>query len=350
MTTPDRGPVQVVNTVLKALQEGDCEALFSAMPLDAFHSREDFIGNCVHTLFRDLRAGMKKLDLSSYRFATTSEPVRDGRTRVIVRPTGLSSRWNAVFDLELQKGEWRVSGLFGPGKEGLRMEVPYGAPEPGKGADELDDHMVALPEGRLVVGCREGEEENRCLPPGPVDVKPFQIDTHEVTVSDYDKCVRAGACERGMYVTAADRNGCNFGRAGRARHPMNCVSYWGAAQFCEWAGKRLPTEIEWEAAARGAAGRSHPWGNEPLDCTRAKVKGCGSTGTGETGSRPAGATPEGVFDLSGNVEEWTLAFDRMKSTIRGGAFDIPPERVRPYYRMELGLPYRLDVLGFRCAR
>jgi len=344
------GPAQVVDRVLGALQKGDCETIFRAMPPDGVPPRARFLDDCRGAMFEDPRSAGKKQDLSSYRFETSVAELKDDKADVVVRPVGLSARWDSTFRLEFQEGGWRVLGLFDPGREEKRTASPFEAPDPGAGAEGLYGEMVEIPGGSAVIGCPDGKVSNACLERRTVEVEPFEIDRYEVTGADYQKCVAVGACERGMYVTADQRKNCNYGPVGRSQYPMNCISYWGAVQFCEWAGKRLPTEIEWEVAARGIDGRAYPWGSETPDCSLAVIKGCEPAGTNEVGTLPTGATPRGVHDMVGNVEEWTLAAGRMESIIRGGAFDSPSGRATAYRRRGLGFPFRLDAIGFRCAR
>lgn len=131
-----------------------------------------------------------------------------------------------------------------------------------------------------------------------VQVAPFLIDRTEVTVQAYARCVEAQVCSK-----AEESFRCSAGSrlVDNPALPITCVHHAQAAGFCEWSGKRLPTELEWEFAARGVRARRYPWGNtfdaERL-CSR-QAEPCA------VASHPAGATAEGVFDLAGNVWEWT---------------------------------------------
>jgi formylglycine-generating enzyme required for sulfatase activity len=101
---------------------------------------------------------------------------------------------------------------------------------------------------------------------------------------------------------------CNTGRPGYESHPINCVNWYQAEAYCAWAEKRLPTEAEWEKAARGTEARLYPWGSETADCTRVirfvNDWGCGTGETWPVGSKPAGASPYGLLNVGGNVREW----------------------------------------------
>jgi formylglycine-generating enzyme required for sulfatase activity len=142
------------------------------------------------------------------------------------------------------------------------------------------------------------------FPYHPVYLDAFDIDRYEVTVLQYRECVEQGACS----LPAAD-DYCNYALAGREYHPVNCVSWDQANTYCAWAGKRLPTEAEWEKAARGTDDRLYPWGDATATCQYAVINdgggdGCGTDGTLPVGSRPAGVSPYGIHDLAGNVLEW----------------------------------------------
>lgn len=218
------------------------------------------------------------------------------------------------------------------------------------------EDMVAIPAGEFFAGCNE-EVDHACIaaekPGGLRRVEAFAIDRNEVTAADYQSCVAAGACR------ATDRgDGCNVGVAGRERHPANCLDWAQAVAYCAWRGARLPTEWEWERAARGPAGRVHPWGDEPADCRHASIdEGSGSAcGRGDTtapvGSKPAGATPEGILDLIGNVWEWTESTREgtTSKVVRGGAYYVDPRQARASFGLPFKASGRAPFAGFRCAR
>lgn len=135
-------------------------------------------------------------------------------------------------------------------------------------------------------------------PETTVSVSTFFMDTDEVTFSSYQKCVRAKGCRPARP---------NYRGYSAPNQPMLGVNWYHAYEYCKWLGKRLPTEAEWEKAARGPNGELYPWGNENADCTRAIIqekgkKGCGKGTTWNIGSRPAGRY--GLNDMAGNSWEW----------------------------------------------
>lgn len=186
--------------------------------------------------------------------------------------------------------------------------------------------MVLIPQGYAWMGCNENVETD-CpaaeLPYLEISTKAYYIDKYEVTVSDFQKCIDAKACgdEEFAYNDIDLSEYCNLG-SGRNNHPMNCVSYFGAQAYCLWKGKRLPSEGEWEKAARGGCeihgdenceekSYIYTWGNEGSpDCSKVNmatsgaVWGCGSNSTSAGGTFEAGKSPYGAYDMLGNLFEW----------------------------------------------
>jgi formylglycine-generating enzyme required for sulfatase activity len=188
----------------------------------------------------------------------------------------------------------------------------------------------------------------------------FYIDRTEVTNAQYRACVEAGACSQphdtGWYN---DPN--------RAEHPVVYVDWNQANAYCRWAGKRLPTEAEWEKAARGTDGRTYPWGNSDPDCNKANYGDCVGDKTA-VGSYPAGASPYGALGMAGNVCEWVadwydLGYYSQSPTrnppgpdsgeergLRGGSWVFLPGLCRNAVRGWAAPDDQHDVVGFRCAR
>lgn len=170
--------------------------------------------------------------------------------------------------------------------------------------------MVHIPAGEFLRGSDREPDE---MPMGEIYLSDFWIDQTEVTVEAYDRCVFAGAC---LEPGACDFELDNWDNPDRRDHPINCVNWMKAETYCRFAGKRLPTEAEWEKAARGTDGRTYPWGEARPSCTYAVFNyspgvhdpirdvGCGEKRTWPVGSKPAGASPYGVLDMAGNVAEW----------------------------------------------
>jgi formylglycine-generating enzyme required for sulfatase activity/transposase-like protein len=243
-------------------------------------------------------------------------------------------------------------------------------------------------------------------PAHKVNVASFCMDTHEVSVEQYSRCVDGGQCEPAHTKSSFYSDGpdgadskdseelhseqCNADKPGRQRHPINCVSFYQAARECAFRGARLPTEAEWEFAARGDTNRLFPWGNaQPTaDHMNACGKECdrwhrvvglmgemhglmfeeddGYSGTAPVGSFPLGATSDGVLDLIGNVFEWTAGglypyerqpldnpkgpIDAESYVIRGGNFNSGiPEFSDPALRFAMLAESYSHGVGFRCA-
>ncbi len=168
--------------------------------------------------------------------------------------------------------------------------------------------MTLIPGGSFEMGSDAYADDER--PARKVKLDPFFIDTTEVTVADYAACAQAFEC-----TLPAQGFNCNWAVPGRDDHPINCVSWMQAEAYCGWVGgmhpKRLPTEAEWEKAARGDDARLYPWGDEPApSCTHVIMYpdgiggGCGQFSSYPVGSRPLGSSPYGVHDMAGNVWNW----------------------------------------------
>jgi formylglycine-generating enzyme required for sulfatase activity len=269
--------------------------------------------------------------------------------------------------------------------------------------------MIRIPGGTYPIGSDQGRKDER--PAHQVMLDPFWIDRYEVTNAEFATFLGNALAGRDVRLhgdaapgtvearviqgadavllmentsapdlrtlialnDAESRIGVYGGRlmteAGFEQHPVNEVTWNGARAYCAWRGARLPTEAEWEAAARGREGRLYPWGNQPPTAERA-VFARHSNETEPVGSRPAGATPDSVHDLAGNVAEWTTTLYRPypyrrddgredleargERVTRGGdhVFDSTPEKLRAAFRG--GFSRATDVghrhIGFRCAK
>lgn len=245
-----------------------------------------------------------------------------------------------------------------------------------KGRDGRE--MVKVPAGEFLRGSVESVGRGEEHPQKRIKLREFWIDRDEVSVAAFAQCVKAGGCKEGTYRKEVIKKkstrppGCSYGLAARADHPMNCVGYDGAKSYCKWAQKRLPTEAEWERAARGDDGRTYPWGEDPADCTRACMVqgtkyGCGQRTTCPVRSRAKGISPYGAFDMAGNVYEWVQdTYDKgyyakapddnpvntskgVEHPVRGGAYSSDSGGVRTAQRSAFPANERTSFVGFRCA-
>jgi formylglycine-generating enzyme required for sulfatase activity len=237
----------------------------------------------------------------------------------------------------------------------------------------------------------DGETPTDETPRHGVTVKPFCLDVTEVTVEAYAACA---SCERPLVTVESEGltpNGRSFwgqfcNRPEARTHPVNCLDWYQAKAYCAASGKRLPTEAEWEIAARGKEARTYPWGHaQPsgerlnacgAECSRMLTERLEKVGKGPwprmygdddtalwtapVGRYPAGATPAGVLDLAGNVWEWTETHycpydkegcDDSRRVLRGGGWDtVESQYVRAAHRRPSAPTARGWSIGFRCAR
>jgi len=270
----------------------------------------------------------------------------------------------------------------------LPFSLEMGPSEPQVGEEVTPDGtkggpMVYVPAGEFMMGCNEAVDsqcQNDEKPYHRVYLDAYNVDKYEVTVADYEKCVKAGKCSD-YHLTGYEWPGqsfteseyCNWSKSGKGNHPINCVDWSQPSGYCEWAGKRLPTEAEWEKAARGTDGRKYPWGNETATCDYAVMNdggnGCGRNSTWPIGSKPKGASPYGVMDMAGNVWEWVQDWyeegyyknspaqnpqgpsSGTLRALRGGSwYNDNPGNLRTSHRVRYHPSGRDDYGGFRCVR
>jgi sulfatase modifying factor 1 len=273
------------------------------------------------------------------------------------------------------------------------VAVPPATPAP-KPTGGCPTGMASLPGGTFHMGERgvtvtdeTGDETKVCSWPArdgtpqqctlgdSVTVQPFCLDLAEVTVDAYASCVRAGRCkadhlgEMGNDARSLAGNAaCNYGASGKGDHPINCVDWEQADGYCRAQDRRLPTEEEWEWAARGGSqGRTFPWGEAAPDsqlCFAGPAMTSTRKGTCPVGAFVSGDAPGAIHDLAGNVWEWTSSLYDASDTSRDGS-----GRVRALDRVHRGGGWRdrgqcsasvrypgspsmwrrVDI-GFRCAR
>jgi formylglycine-generating enzyme required for sulfatase activity len=254
--------------------------------------------------------------------------------------------------------------------------------------------MLLVPAGTFVMGSERGGQADE-RPAHEVTLRAFYLDTTEVTNEAYGACVREPVAERRCRAPEPGSAKANhFGSDEKfrgPRQPISAISWDDATRYCANLGKRLPTEAEWERAARGDDGRTYPWGEQKP--TR-ELAVFGEATTADVGSRPAGKGPYGHVDLAGNVWEWLADYydpyayrradarvgkpgscDEIKATLeelrrnklqgftgsnpipdecervlRGGAFNYDGPGLRASNRVHHPGRFRLVMSGFRCAK
>ena len=238
--------------------------------------------------------------------------------------------------------------------------------------------MLPIPAGAFQMGCSPNDancsEAERPL--HTVTLSAYSIDKYEVTNARYAACVAAGGCTAPSNASSSTRSS-YYGNPTYDNYPVVYMGWSQAAAFCAWEGKRLPSEAEWEKAARGASDtRIYPWGDQAPDCTRANYSYFDGNSsqlcigdTSAVGSYPAGASPYGVMDMAGNVLEWVNdwyesgyysvspttdppgpASGAYYHVLRGGLWQLSPDWMRISNRVSLVWPEWNNAVGFRCAR
>ena len=213
--------------------------------------------------------------------------------------------------------------------------------------------MRLVPEGGFTVGSNEYNSEK---PPHIVNLKDFYMDLYEVTNALYKACVDAGACTEPQSID-------HYDNLAYANHPVVYVDWNQAKTYCEWRGADLPSESQWEKAARGIDERTYPWGEE-IDCDRANYTPSCVGDTSEVGSYESGKSPYGLYDLAGNAWEWvddwyaaypgnTIASSYYGATyrvLRGGSWNFNVDFARVSIRYRYNPDSSSSNIGFRCFR
>jgi formylglycine-generating enzyme required for sulfatase activity len=256
-------------------------------------------------------------------------------------------------------------GVSAPGHVYLPLVVGTAAVPPG---------MILILGGAFQMGCDAANPNEFCYfgeqPLHSIHLSTYTIDKTAVTNAQYAHCVAAGACSAPTNRSSYTR-GSYYGDATYANYPVIYVDWYQASAYCQWAGKRLPTEAEWENAARGSSDtRTYPWGDQAADCSRANFRHTSGYCVGDTSAvdmYPGGASPYGVLDMAGNVWDWVADWyssdyyarsptsnpagpaSGMLRVLRGGSWYYGGSYARVAFRFN-DIPGRdSGSVGFRCV-
>jgi len=234
-------------------------------------------------------------------------------------------------------------------------------PVPEDQPDNKGVPMRLVPEGDFMMGSENGNDDEK--PVKEVYLKDFYIDKYEVTNVLYKACVNEHRCQP-LTETKSTNVSRYYGSSDFDNYPVVYVDWNMATTYCKWRGARLPTEAEWEKAARGTDGRIYPWGNV-IACFNANYGGCGIGHTTSVGISST-ESPYGVYDMAGNVWEWVSSGYRpypydpqdgredsnatIPRVIRGGSWGNDKHNIRSANRNYGIQTNRSALIGFRCAK
>ena len=257
------------------------------------------------------------------------------------------------------------NGGFGSDGKAKPAPPPTALPKTKTGKDEAP--MVLVPEGAFTMGSPEGEGEPDEHPQHIVHLDNFYIDQYELTVEQYQRFMKVTNREAPDYWDHVELRR-------DAKKPVVAINWQDAHDYCEWAGKRLPTEAEWEKASRGTDKRTYPWGESAPNSSTAnfgessREEKVYETQLREVGSYERGKSPYEVYDMAGNVWEWVQDWYGENyyqisprenppgpligefKVLRGGSWDFVPKVLRTAYRFRFDPTGRLASFGFRCAQ
>jgi sulfatase modifying factor 1 len=337
----------------KKLQQLTCERLDQKCLLRILDNY-----GCEERVFASVRPLGKQVQVSFSRFRG-SELVPGGADSAYTE-SNVSAISTAIRQLAGRMFGVGPQTPYSPDSPSAPPSRPAAAPPP----QTILQQLVSIPGGEFVMGSRAGERPERRE--HTVVLSPFKIDRYETTQAMFAR-----------YLSATRRAAptCFWDPNAMPNHPAVCVRWWDAKAYCEWTGGRLPTEAEWEMAARGKDRRLYPWGFEPAGCSRAIMEGgtnqagCGANFAQPVGSRPQGASPFGVQDMSGNASEWVADFfdddyygDSPTSNpkgpsrgslrvIRGGSWGDNMPRYLTATQRARKIPEEANkYVGFRCVR
>jgi formylglycine-generating enzyme required for sulfatase activity len=294
--------------------------------------------------------------------------------------------------LELHKVGYAPYSTWVDARRGERVAVPVRLQPAGGAPPPIEAKQGSCPSGMMEVPAGKLQMAARHERPREVTLAGYCIDKVEVTVKAYAACVAARACAAaprtvkwdGQPAERVKRYSWFCNGDDRPDHPINCVDGHQAEAYCAWAGKRLPTNEEWQYAALGNDGRTYPWGTDPPSVRR--LNACGGEcaamalrvlntawpvmynasdrweATAPVGSFSDGASPFGALDMEGNVKEWTGSLTGVSSGKQGADANRPrivrgsgwtatnPTDFGELARWGQGSTERSHDVGFRCAR